>query len=732
MSIAMETKSPVTFSPDLCTDDAVTNYWLRQVTFRLRREICWCWYERGILFDSNPANLPPIVDKATASLNMVRYREEKERFFQTDPTARYLTEQLESEFPLLDKHCKKGSFGWVMKELALDETASFVLSLGLAVAFDNAVGSVVAACLNDPSKTHPNLALAQKLWDHPEAVLRLADPSHPLFRYGLLKPIGHSLHHSVIDFEIPVAVPALVENQLLFPELFPLPQVLAPLIVENERDFILADTARLIAARLGSGTGDTLRVVPVRGPGGAPYREIVSGIARITKRDVAEFRGSPFLLEDSLYMNQLVTFCWLRGVDLFLGHETVAALTRDKQRPDAWCFFSQSVPITVFMGITQRGQLANIPDTLLLPIIDVRGLSYHERIAHWKETLGAKAEGLDGVISECSRRFRYEKETINNICEGLRGSHGPISPKDFVGACRAELELDIGELAQKVNPRFKDEELILPHKQCQQFEEIVKAMSSLTEVHYGWGTARAWNESGISVLFAGPPGTGKTMAAEILAIKLDLPMYRIDLSQVVNKYIGETEKNLKRLFDTADISDMILFFDEADSLFGRRTEVRDAHDRYANLEISYLLERMERFKGLAILATNRKKDLDEAFLRRLRYIIDFPLPGAEERKMIWRQVVPKTVDVSKIDFDFLAGQFPLTGGHIRSIIFNACLQSANVSNPCQRTLKGQLTMEQIIMAVKREYDKLNRSVSLEHFGPYTNIVKRMEHKDERY
>jgi SpoVK/Ycf46/Vps4 family AAA+-type ATPase len=246
-------------------------------------------------------------------------------------------------------------------------------------------------------------------------------------------------------------------------------------------------------------------------------------------------------------------------------------------------------------------------------------------------------------------------------------------------------------------------------------------MNSLTEVHYGWGTARAWNESGISALFAGPPGTGKTMGAEILSNELDLPMYRIDLSQVVNKYIGETEKNLKRLFDAAEVSDVILFFDEADSLFGRRTEVKDAHDRYANLEVSYLLERMERFKGIAILATNRKKDLDEAFLRRLRFIIDFPPPEAEQRKEIWRQVTPETVDASQVDFDFLARTFDLTGGHINSIVFYACLQSAHGKNT-----KRQLAMEDVIVAVKREYDKMNRSVSLEHFGPYTEVIERME------
>jgi SpoVK/Ycf46/Vps4 family AAA+-type ATPase len=277
-----------------------------------------------------------------------------------------------------------------------------------------------------------------------------------------------------------------------------------------------------------------------------------------------------------------------------------------------------------------------------------------------------------------------------------------------------------------VIPRFKEETLILPNKQHLQFQEVIKAMKSLTEVHYNWGTAGAWNESGISVLFAGPPGTGKTMAAEILARELDLPIYRIDLSQVVNKYIGETEKNLKRLFDAADVSDMILFFDEADSLFGRRTEVKDAHDRYANLEISYLLERMERFKGLAILATNRKKDLDEAFLRRLRYIVEFPFPGIEDRKRIWRQVIPKDVDYSGVDINFLARRFQITGGHIRSAVLNACLQCAALDGAAR-----VLTMEKVVIAVKREYDKMERTVSPEHFGPYARLIEKIEKNDRK-
>jgi SpoVK/Ycf46/Vps4 family AAA+-type ATPase len=299
----------------------------------------------------------------------------------------------------------------------------------------------------------------------------------------------------------------------------------------------------------------------------------------------------------------------------------------------------------------------------------------------------------------------------------LQARPGPLSPAELIALCRAEAGSRMGALAQPVAPRFTLDELVLPPRQAGQLETIADSMRALTRVHYEWGTARAWNESGLAVLFCGSSGTGKTMAAEALAQALDLPLYRIDLSQVVNKYIGETEKNLARIFDAAEESDSILFFDEADALFGKRTDVKDAHDRFANIEISYLLERMERFKGLAILATNRRKDLDEAFTRRLRYVVEFPLPGAAERERIWHQVFPKGVDAADLDFGFLAGQFELSGGHIRSAAFNACLH---------RAAKGgdpRLAMADVLIAIGRELDKLDRVTSPEQFGRYAHLVR---------
>jgi hypothetical protein len=718
-------KETVTFSPNLRAVDECANFWMRQAVLRLRREVWWCWQERGLHAAEGGAALPPFADKTSAALDQSRFWDEKQQFYLTDRTARYLTEQLDAP-PPSPAPGARGSFAWAVDELRLGGAATFALALALTTAFDASMGSVIAACLNDPARTLPNLALAQKLWDNPDEILALADASHPLFRTGLVvRSLRHTHSYAETDWEAPLAVPSLVARQLLFPDASP-PQGLVALAGKDGAGE-LSETALLVALRLSSAKEEGLRVVPVSGPKGVAWRETVAEVARAAGRTAVEFRGDAALLAHEAYLNSLATVCWLRDTCLYINDEQAPPAGGDGHHAESRALPAATIPAILFLAASERGHRAHIPAGVLLPGLKAAPFSYAERVAYWKQALGTKARGLDAVIAESSRRFRYERETIDAICAGLTALPRRIREAEFVAACRAELDQDIGELASRVRPRFDQEELILAHKQHLQFEEHVRAMNALTEVHYGWGTGKVWNEGGISVLFAGPPGTGKTMAAEILARRLGLPMYRIDLSQVVNKYIGETEKNLKQLFDAADVSDVILFFDEADSLFGKRTEVSDAHDRYANLEISYLLERMERFKGLAILATNRKKDLDEAFLRRLRYTIDFPLPGVDERRRIWRQVIPERADATDLDLDFLARQFQFTGGHIRSVVFNACLQCADGSTRAKGGARGRLTMRAVVVAVKREFDKMNRTLSLEQYGPYASIVEELEH-----
>ncbi len=702
---------PQTFQPGIRTRDPAAAYWLHQATLRLRREICWLWRERShaseraeqaeISSSQIDSALPPFSDRLSSSLDLTRYADQKQAFFERDETASWLSEQLAEPAPSL-AHLSppppRGSFSWVARELALAPIDCFALALALVAVTDSASGPVFAACLNEPGRPHPTLALCQRLWDQAEDVLALTDPAHPLVRHGLLQP-------APTTWDAPLSTPSLIARQLLHPEAVPT-RALSLLTTATKSQRAPSARVSINRARL-AGPARGLRFVPLLGARGAPLAAYAAELGHHVATVAASAREH--------VLPTLLTLAWLRGNDLYfdaaqLAAANVACSEHDSTAPTALPL--PDLPLTIFVGIHERSALKRLP-AAALPVIELAPLNYAERLALWQEKLPAAARTpeLAAAVAECSRRFRYERGSIESICRELAALDRPLGPAELFAACRADL--DLGELAQPVIPRFAARDLMLPPKQASQIEDVIHAMRQLTSVHYEWGTAQAWNESGITVLFAGPPGTGKTMGAEVIARALDLPMYRIDLSQVVNKYIGETEKNLRRLFDAADTSDVILFFDEADSLFGKRTEVKDAHDRYANLEVSYLLERMERFKGLAILATNRKKDLDEAFLRRLRYLVDFPLPGPDERQRIWAQCIPENVDASALDFVFLAQRIPLAGGHIRAIIFHACLACAQPGGI------RALTMPAVLRAVRSEYEKLDRAFSLDQFRPWT-------------
>src|SRR5574341_744027 len=220
-------------------------------------------------------------------------------------------------------------------------------------------------------------------------------------------------------------------------------------------------------------------------------------------------------------------------------------------------------------------------------------------------------------------------------------------------------------LAQRLDPKATWDDIVLPVSELSLLQQIADQVRQRSTVYDDWGFRRKMNRGlGISVLFAGESGTGKTMAAEVIANELCLNLYRIDLSSVVSKYIGETEKNLRQLFDAAEGGGVILFFDEADALFGKRSEVKDSHDRYANIEINYLLQRMEDYRGLAILCTNRRSALDRAFLRRLRFLVEFPFPDWQQRRLIWQKVFPPEAPVAGLDLDALS-RLEISGGNIR-------------------------------------------------------------------
>jgi SpoVK/Ycf46/Vps4 family AAA+-type ATPase len=272
-------------------------------------------------------------------------------------------------------------------------------------------------------------------------------------------------------------------------------------------------------------------------------------------------------------------------------------------------------------------------------------------------------------------------------------------------------------MAHKIQPKYGWDDIILPRDQMEQLREVCGYVKHYHTVYGRWGFERKLSlGKGLNVLFAGPSGTGKTMAAEIIARDLGLELYKIDLSSVVSKYIGETEKNLDRIFQEGQTSNAILFFDEADALFGKRSEVRDSHDRYANIEIAYLLQKMDEYDGVVILATNLRKNMDEAFSRRMHFVVEFPVPEEAERYRIWKNIFPPEAPLTEdADIGFMARQFKITGGNIKNIALGAAFLAAENG--------GHINTETLIAATKREYQKIGKLCTEGEFAGYFEVVK---------
>jgi SpoVK/Ycf46/Vps4 family AAA+-type ATPase len=302
----------------------------------------------------------------------------------------------------------------------------------------------------------------------------------------------------------------------------------------------------------------------------------------------------------------------------------------------------------------------------------------------------------------------------------MRCDSEPIGTEALYQSCRAQCNRKLSDMAQKIVPHFSWCDIVLPQDKVLQLKEICSYVKYRYVVYRDWGFDRKLSLcKGLNVLFTGPSGTGKTMAADIVANALGLDLYKIDLSCVVSKYIGETEKNLNRIFKEAETSNAILFFDEADALFGKRSEVKDSHDRYANIEINYLLQKMEDHEGIVILASNFRKNIDEAFTRRMHFSIDFPFPDEEYRLRIWERIFPaETPRCTDIDYDFLARRFKISGGNIKNIALSAAFMAAENSK--------EVNIKHIIMATKRELQKMGKLCTQSDFGKYYELISSHE------
>jgi len=333
--------------------------------------------------------------------------------------------------------------------------------------------------------------------------------------------------------------------------------------------------------------------------------------------------------------------------------------------------------------------------------------TYDERFQAWGESLADHGVNTDATqLDELASKFKLTQIQISravNTAADIAASRGEtVVMTDLISGAQAHSSLHLGRLAKKIVPRFKWEDLIVPPDRVEQLREICARIRYQHVINDMWGfNHRVVAAPGVTALFAGESGTGKTLAAEVIANDLGLLLYKIDLSAVVSKYIGETEKNLSVIFDEAHQSNAVLFFDEADALFGKRSEVKDAHDRYANLEVAYLLQQLEIYEGVAILATNLRQNLDEAFTRRLSFLVDFPFPEKEYRQRLWASHFPTEAPLNgDVDLIELADRFALAGGNIR----NAAIASAYLA----ATDGGLITMSHIRHAIRREHQKMGR------------------------
>ncbi len=343
--------------------------------------------------------------------------------------------------------------------------------------------------------------------------------------------------------------------------------------------------------------------------------------------------------------------------------------------------------------------------------VDVAPPTALERAELWRGALGAAAPDHGPAIDRLAAQFGFDAPQIAAAAAAAAAAGGEALEERLWSACVAQARPRLDDLAQRVEVRAGWDDLVVPDPQRQLLRDIAVHVRHRATVFGAWAfEATSARGSGISALFSGAPGTGKTMAAEALADELRLDLYRIDLSQVVSKYVGETEKCLRRVFDAADEGGVVLLFDEADALFGKRSEVHDSHDRYANIEVSYLLQRMEAYRGLAVLTTNLKDGLDPAFVRRLRFVVHFPFPDRAQREAIWRRAFPPQTPTEPLDFAALA-RLNVAGGSIANIALHAAFAAA-----AEHAAVG---MRHLLQAARGEAGKIDKSLTEAEIGGWT-------------
>jgi ATPase family associated with various cellular activities (AAA) len=575
-----------------------------------------------------------------------------------------------------------------------------ILLLCAAMELDTSIAALCARVQREPERAYPTFALALSLFDEP--AWEALSPERPLRYWHLIEisqPGGQPLTTSRLradEWIVNYLKGLSYLDDRLTPHLMPIAAPAADIELSPSQ----ARVADQIVGHLRTAKqGETPPAIQLLGPD-APSKRLVAGVV------CRESHAHPYRLQLSALPGtpaDLETFArlWRRAamllpVALYLetdaadqGERTthVATVSRFLSRANALVFVEAREP---WPGLPERSFS-----------VDVAKPTTAEQKAAWEAALGPDAGESPALLAG---QFSLNLGTIREIAAETRvaAPSGATDHDRLWDACLARSRPSLEALAERIVPKATWDDIVLPPAEKALLRQVADQVAQRNRVYQDWGFEQKMSRGfGVSALFAGESGTGKTMAAEVVANHLRLDLYRIDLSAVVSKYIGETEKNLRRLFDAAEAGGMILFFDEADALFGKRSEVKDSHDRYANIEVNYLLQRMESFGGLAILASNMKSALDGAFLRRLRFVVNFPFPGTVERKAIWERAFPPQTPSRDLDFDRLA-RLNLAGGHIALITLNAAFVAAQA--------KSEVTMPLILEAARNEFRKIERPI----------------------
>jgi len=555
-----------------------------------------------------------------------------------------------------------------------------------------------AAAQDNPKLDYPTFNLALSIFKNPD--WNALTPAAPLRRWGLIE-IGNS--------NILTIAPLRINERILhyLMGISHLDEELIEMVEVVEGVNFLVDSHQLLAEQIGKiwfhhHKNQTLPTVQLCGGEITSKRNIAAVASSQLGLNLYSINASniPSNIDD---IHRLIRL-WRREYSLnksvlFLECNTANS---DTNKENAINLLIEKITSPLIISTEERRVVLHSSTVTF----DVEKPTIKEQRNIWNQALTNNSFHLNGFVDTLVSQFNLSSnaiEAVSHSAVGYETTDTSTLENQLWNICRTQARPQLDDLAQRIPSANGWNDLVLPLPQHQTLQEIISHVRQRTKVYENWGFSTKGNNGlGVTAMFAGTSGTGKTMAASVLASELNLDLYRIDLSSVVSKYIGETEKNLRRVFDAAEAGGVILLFDEADALFGKRSDVKDSRDRYANMEVSYLLQRMEAYRGLAILTTNLKDSIDTAFMRRIRFIVKFPFPDANQRAEIWQRIFPQDTPSAGLNIKKLA-KLNVAGGNIRNIALNAAFLAADEEQP--------VMMKHLLQAAESEYIKLERTLT---------------------